>query len=188
MRVPIRTLLLIAALAMSLLAPAGAQAWVRKESNRWVWYVPNSHWVDAQSDNGIDISSATGVLYVGEGFGPTPGPVTHRSVVLYAKSSHALDLHPLRRVRIGRGGRVVRHGNIARRAYKWKGYRTDRHERVRGVLTVDVIRDDSTLTYGYAVYNRVAPRSLYRRWSGRLAFIQRHILLKPRTPDFTYAP
>jgi hypothetical protein len=183
-RVLLPTLALVATL---LLAPV-AHAWVRKESDRWVWYVPNSRWVDAQSDNGIDISSPTGVLYVGEGFGPTPAPVSHSWVVHYAKSSHALDLHPLRRVKIGRGGRIVQHGTIARRVYKWKGYRTDRHQRVRGVLTVDVISDPSTFSYGFAMYNRVAPRSLYRRWNGRLAFIQRHILLQPRSPDFTYAP
>ena len=180
--------MLVAVLTTALLAAPAAHAWVREESNRWVWYVPNHSWVDSQSDNGIDVSSPTGVLYVGHGFGPTPGPVSHKWVVGYAKSSHALDLHPLRRVKIGRGGRTVRHGTIARRVYKWKGYRTDRHERVRGVLTVDVISDNSTFTYGFAMYNRVAPRSLYRRWNRKLSFIQRHILLQPRSPDFTYAP
>jgi hypothetical protein len=188
MRLPSRTLVLVAILAAALLAAPAAHAWVRKESDRWVWYVPNDRWVDAQSDNGIDISSPTGVLYVGHGFGPTPGPVTHKWAVDHLKQTGALDVHPLGRVRIGKHGRTVRHGGIARRVYRWRGYRTDRHERVRGVLTVDVMSDDATFTYGYSAYNRVAPTSLFRRWNRKLAFIQRHILLHPRTPDFTYAP
>jgi hypothetical protein len=186
MRMPHRALILVSILATALLVAPAAQAWVRKESDRWVWYVPNHHWVDAQSDNGIDISSPTGVLYVGHGFSATPGPVTHKWVVGYAKRSHALDLHPLRRVRIGKGGPTVRHGGIARRLYRWTGYRTDRRESVRGVLTVDVIANDAAMSYGFAMSNRVAPASLFRRWNDRLAFIQRHILLHPRTPDFGF--
>jgi opacity protein-like surface antigen len=188
MRLPSRAPVLVAVLAAALLGAPAAHAWVREESNRWVWYVPNHRWVDAQSDNGIDISSPTGVLYVGHGFGPTPFPVTYNWVIDNAKRNGGLDVHPLRRVKFGRHSRTVTHGGIARRVYQWKGYRADRHERVRGVLTVDLMSDDATFTYGYSVYNRVAPTSLYRRWNRRLAFIQRHILLHPRTPDFTYAP
>jgi hypothetical protein len=189
MRVPRRpTLTLVAILLVALFAAPAAQAWVRKESDRWVWYVPSSRWVDAQSDNGIDISSPTGVLYVGHGFGPTPAPVSHRWVVGYLKQSHALDLHPLRRVRIGKGRAAGGSGGISRRVYKWSAVRTDRHERVRGVLTVDTISDPASFSYGFATYNRVAPKGLFRRWNRRLTFIQKHILLHPRTPDFTYAP
>jgi opacity protein-like surface antigen len=186
MREPRRALILVAVLAAALLAAPAAQAWVRKESDRWVWYVPTSKWVDAQSDNGIDISSPTGVLYVGHGFAQSPVPVTHAWVVGYVKRSHGLDLHPLRRVKVGRGSRTAVRGEIARRVYRWTGYRTDRRERVRGVLTVDVISNDAAASYGFALYNRVAPLSMYRAWSGRLAFIQRHILLHPRTPDFNF--
>jgi hypothetical protein len=182
-----RMLTPVLALLLMLVAASAAQAWVRKESDRWVWYVPNSHWVDSQSDNGIDISSPTGILYVGHGFSATPMPVTHEWVVDYTKRSGSLDQHPLRSIRFGRPGRVVTQGTVARRVYRWKGYRKDRHERVRGVMTVDVINDPSTLTYGFDVYQRVAPASLYRRWNGKLAFIQRHILLHPRTPDFSNA-
>lgn len=174
-------------LAFTALLPSAAQAWVRHESDRWVWYSPNSRWVDAQSDNGIDISSPTGALYVGHGFGPTPGPVTHSWAVNYVKTSRALDLHPLRAVRIGRGRAGGGAEGIERRVYRWSGYRTDRRERVRGVLTVDTISNPATFSYGFATYSRVAPRSLLRRWNRRLTFIQKHIRLIPRSPDFSDA-
>ena len=177
---------LAAALAVALVVAPTANAWVRKESSRWVWYVPSSRWVDAQSDNGIDISSPTGVLYVGHGFAPTPGPVTHESVVGYLVRSGGLDVHPLRRVRFIRRGRPVAREGIVRRVYQWRGYRKDRRERVRGVLTVDVMGNDASATYGYSAYSRVAPVWLFRRWDGRLRFIQRHIFLKPRTPDWGF--
>jgi hypothetical protein len=54
-------------------------------------------------------------------------------------------------------------------------------------MTVDVSNDPSTFTYGFDAYQRVAPASLYRRWDSNLAFIQRHILLHPRTPHFSNA-
>jgi hypothetical protein len=177
----------VALLAITALAAPAAQAWVRHESDRWVWYTPNSRWVDAQSDNGIDISSPTGALYVGHGFGPTPSPVTHSWVVNYVKTSKALDLHPLRRVRIGKGRSAGGGDGIERRVYKWSGYRTDRREGVRGVVTVDVINDPSTFSYGFAMYSRVAPRSLVGRWNRRLTFIQKQIRLIPRSPDFSNA-
>ena len=183
-RVPLTTVLTV--LAFALAAPA-AQAWVRHESDRWVWYTPTARWVDAQSDNGIDISSPTGALYVGHGFGPTPGPVTHSWAVNYAKTSRALDLHPLRDVKIGRGRAAGAAEGIERRVYRWRGYRTDRRERVRGVLTVDTIDNPESFSYGFAMYSRAAPRSLSRRWNRRLSFIQKHIRLIPRSPDFSDA-
>jgi hypothetical protein len=179
----IRLTLLTTVVASLLLAPA-AHGWVRKESQRWVWYVPNASWVDSQSDNGIDISSPTGVLYVGHGFGQTPGPVAHDDAVGYLVRNRGLDVHPLRGVRVTRRGRAVAHEGIERRVYQWRGYRTDRRERVRGVLTVDVMRDDATLTYGFSTYGRVAPARLFRRWNRRLAFMQRNIRLQPRTPEW----
>jgi hypothetical protein len=180
-------LLVLAAVAAALLAAPAAQAWVRHETDRWVWYVPNSRWVNSQSDNGIDISSPTGELYVGHGFSGTPLPVTHAWVVRFVKQNRALDLHPLRRVRIGRGRSAGAGGGISRRVYKWSGYRKDRREPVVGVLTVDVIDDPATFSHGFATYSRVAPRSKWRRWSGKLRFIQKQIRLHPRTPEFEFA-
>jgi hypothetical protein len=186
MRLPaIRLTLLTTVVASLLLAPA-AHGWVREESQRWVWYVPNSSWVDAQSDNGIDISSPTGVLYVGHGFAPASGPVAHDDAVDYLVRSRRLDVHPLRRVRFTRRGRPVAHEGIERRVYQWRGFRTDRRERVRGVLTVDVIRDDASFTYGFSTYSRVAPVGMWRRWNRKLTFMQRHIFLQPRTPDLDF--
>lgn len=181
----LRLTLLIAVVTALLLAPA-AHGWVRKESQRWVWYVPNHSWVDAQSDNGIDISSPTGVLYVGHGFSQTAGPTTHAEVVDYLVRSRGLDVHPLRRVRFTRRGRPVAHEGIVRRVYHWQARRTDRREPVRGVLTVDVMSNDATLTYGFSTSGRVAPTRVFRRWNKRLVFIERHILLQPRTPDLGF--
>ncbi len=180
----IRLTLLFAASVLVVLALApSAQAWVRHESANWVWYVPNSSWVDAQSAAGIDVSSPTGALYVGEGFSSSAVPVTHKWVVRYLKRSHALDLHPLRKVKIGRGNRVHGGGGIVRKVYKWRGYRTDRHESVRGVLTVDIMNGG----YGFASYDRVAPKRLYKKWARRLKFIEKHILLVPHSQDWGYA-
>jgi hypothetical protein len=175
---------IVAVLAGTLLMAPAAHGWVRKESNRWVWYVPNARWVDAQSDNGIDISSPTGNLYVGHGFSQTPAPMTHAQAVDFAVKSGGLDVHPLRKVQFTRRGRPVQRQGIVRRVYKWRAFRTDRRERVRGVLTVDVMSDPATFTYGYSMYSRVAPASMFRRWDRKLAFMQRHILLQPRTPEF----
>jgi hypothetical protein len=186
MRLPTIRLTLLATVAVTLLLAPAANAWVREESQRWVWYVPSHSWADAQSDNGIDISSPTGVLYVGHGFGQTPGPVSHQEVVDYAVRSRGLDVHRLRGVRFTSRSRVVEKGGIARRIYQWRGYRTNRRQSVRGVLTVDVMNNDASFTYGFATYNRVAPTRLFQRWNRRLAFIQRHILLQPRTPDWGF--
>jgi hypothetical protein len=61
---------LLAVVAGALLVAPVAHGWVRKESDRWVWYVPSDSWVDSQSDNALQLSSPTGALYVGAGFGP----------------------------------------------------------------------------------------------------------------------
>ena len=183
MRVPALRILLLAFACTLLLAPS-ASAWVRKENDRWTWYVPNSRWVESHSDNGIDVSSPTGVLYVGHGFGPTPAPVTHQEVVSFTRRQGALDLHPLRGVRFSRPGRRVSTRGIVRRGYRWRGYRTDRRERVRGLLTVDVM--ETAFSYGFSTYSRVAPASQFRRWDRRLAFIQRNIRLRPRPPDWGF--
>jgi hypothetical protein len=177
---------LLAAVAGTLLVAPAAHGWVRKESDRWVWYVPSHRWVDAQSDHGIDITSPTGALFVGHGFGPTVGPVTHGWAARRARRSGGLDPHPLRRVRFSRPSRPVVHDGIVRRVYRWRGYRTDRRERVRGVLTVDVINNPATFTFGYALYGRTAPTRLFGRWDRRLRFMQRHISLKPRTPEWGF--
>jgi hypothetical protein len=187
MAAPVARIAFLAALVAALVLAPAAHGWVRQESDRWVWYVPNGKWVDAQSDNGIDISSPTGSLYVGHGFGPTPGPVTHQQVVDYLVQSRALDLHPLRRVRFTRRGAPVQHEGIVRRVYEWRSFRTDRRERVRGVLTVDVLSNDVTLSYGFSTYGRVAPLKQFKRWNRRLRFIERHVLLKPRSPDWSNA-
>jgi hypothetical protein len=177
---------LLAALAGALLAAPIAHGWVRKESDRWVWYVPNDSWVDSQSDNTIQLSSSTGALYVGAGFGPTAAPMTHERALEIAVENDGLDIHPVRRVRfIRRGGPVV-HEGISRRTYEWIGYRPSRQQRVHGVLTVDVMNDDATFSYGYSLYARVAPVALWKRWKRKLAFMESKIRLQPRSPDFGF--
>jgi hypothetical protein len=182
---PLR-IVLLAVVAGALLAAPVAHAWVRKESDRWVWYVPSDAWVDSQSDNSLQLSSPTGALYVGAGFGPTPTPMTHERALQIAVENDGLDIHPVRRLRFIRRGRLVEHEGISRRTYEWVGYRPSRHQRVHGVLTVDVMNDDATFTYGYSLYARVAPVSLWRQWKRKLAFMESRIRLQPRTPDFGF--
>lgn len=178
--------ILLGAIAAALLAAPSAQAWVRKESDRWVWYVPNARWVDSQGQNGIDLTSPTGHLFVGHGFGPTPYAITHDEAVDIAVQNSGLDPHPLRSVRLSAAGGPTTHEGVVRRVYKWRGYRTDRKERVRGVLTVDVMNDDATFTYGYSLYARTAPLSLFKRWDRKLLFMQRNIRLQPSTPEWGF--
>jgi hypothetical protein len=177
-------LTLALALLGSLLAAAPSSAWVRKESQWWVWYVPKSNWAAAQSAQGIDISSPTGVLYVGHAFSATPLPWTHDQVVDHIRDHDAFDVHPLRKLRVADGSAIRTHETVERRTYKWKAYRTDRDERVRGLLTVDIIADDSTFTYGFASYNRVAPADEFDRRNKTLKRIQKSIFFQPRSPDF----
>jgi hypothetical protein len=177
---------LLAIVAGALLVAPVAHGWVRKESDRWVWYVPSDSWVDSQSDNALQLSSPTGALYVGAGFGPTTAPMTHERALQIAVENDGLDIHPVRRVRFIRRGGPVEHEGISRRTYEWVGYRPSRHQRVHGVLTVDVMNDDATFTYGFSLYARVAPVSLWRQWKRKLAFMQSRIRLQPRTPDFGF--
>jgi hypothetical protein len=175
---------LLAVVAGALVVAPVAHGWVRKESDRWVWYVPSDAWVDSQSDNALQLSSPTGALYVGAGFGPTPAPMTHERALQIAVDNDGLDIHPVRRVRFIRRGGPVEHEGISRRTYEWVGYRPSRHQRVHGVLTVDIMNDDATFTYGFSLYARVAPVSLWRQWKRKLAFMESRIRLQPRTPDF----
>lgn len=181
-RLALLPLVLLASLAVA--APSSAM--VRKESQWWVWYVPKANWVAAQSAEGIDITSPTGTLYVGYAFSATPRPWTHREVIDLIVSNNAMDPHRERNVRIGNGSRVRRHGAVYRWTYKWTAYRADRNERIRGFLTVDIIRDDSTYTYGFGAYNRSAPVGLWDRWNERLTRVQKNIRFKPRSPDFDF--
>ena len=177
---------LLAVMAGALLAAPVAHGWVRKESDRWVWYVPSQSWVDSQSDHALQLSSPTGALYVGAGFGPTTAPMTHERALRIAVENDGLDIHPVRRVRFIRRSGPVEHEGISRRTYEWVGYRPSRRQRVHGVLTVDVMNDDSTFTYGYSLLARVAPASMWRGWKRKLAFIESNIRLQPSTPDFGF--
>jgi hypothetical protein len=149
--------------------------------------VPKGDWVDSQSDNGIDISSPTGSIHVGLGFGPTIGPVTHEWAVDVAVNRGGLDPHPLRKLKLGRGSKPKQRQGIVRRVYKWRAYRSDRGERIKGVLTVDTFSDPLTLTHGYSLASRGAPSKKYRRWKKKLALMQKQIRLQPRSPEWGWA-
>jgi opacity protein-like surface antigen len=149
------------AAAVTLGSAGAAQAWVRREGRWWTYYLPTSHWVAAESASGLDISSPTGVLYAGYGFSSSPFPLTHQQVVDYTVRSGGLDVHPVRSVRFTSRSGYTRAGPALRRIYQWQGVRTDRRERVRGVFTVDVFRDDATTTYGFAASTRVTPTAQF---------------------------
>lgn len=177
---------LIATAFVLLLTAGPASAWVRKESQWWVWYVPNGDWNAAQSSTTIDITSPTGVLYVGNGWSSWSVPVDHAWVVDLLRDNNGFDPHPLRNLRVGRGSGEVCQETVCRRKYRWRAYRTDRDEKVTGRLTVDVIRDDLTFTYGWATSNRSAPTRAFRREDRKLRRIERSIFFKPRTPEFNF--
>jgi hypothetical protein len=178
--------LVIATAVVLLLAAGSASAWERKESQWWVWYVPTDNWNAAQSATTIDITSPTGVLYVGNGWSSWPAPVDHAWVIDLLRSNSGFDPHPLRNLRVGRGSRQVCQETVCRRRYRWRGYRTDRDEKVTGRLTVDVIRDELTFSYGWATSNRSAPTRQFARENRRLRRIERRIFFKPRTPEFNF--
>lgn len=170
----------------ALVAAGPASAWERKESQWWVWYVPNDDWNAAQSSTTIDITSPTGALYVGVGFSSWPEPVTHREVIRLMKDHDAFDPHRYRDLHVGHGSKAVVHDTVSRRKYKWSAYRTGRKEAIKGRLTVDVIRDDSTATYGWAVSNRSAPADGFGKQDKKLRRIERNVRFKPRTPEFDF--
>lgn len=177
-------LALALAILGALLTAAPASAWVRKESQWWVWYVPNNDWAAAQSSTTIDITSPTGVLYVGVGWASTSFPRTHEDVVDTLVTNNGLDPHPLTRIKMGRGSKPVTNDTVTRRKYKWSAYRTDRRERIKGRLTVDIIRDDLTLSYGFATSNRAAPARTFGKHDKTLRRIERNTLYQPRSPEF----
>lgn len=169
------------AVALGGVGVAQAQSLQRHESQFWVWYAP-ARWVAAEGRAGIDISSPTGVHHVGYAFSGWPGPVSHADVVNLVAGNGALDVHPLRSVRVSRGGRAAPFGGGVRRVYTWRAYRTDRREGTRGVLKVDVFNSDATATYGFAatVYN--SPTRSWRRQRRLLARLSRVISFKPESP------
>ena len=182
--------LVLAAIAAALLCPliatGTASAWERKESQWWVWYVPNDDWNAAQSATTIDVTSPTGVLYVGSGWSAWPAPVDHDWVIALLRKHDGFDPHPLRKLRVGGGSREVCQETVCRRRYKWRAYRTDRDEKITGRLTVDIIRDDLTYSYGWATSNRSAPAKQFGREDKKLRRVERNIRFKPRTPEFDF--
>lgn len=76
-------------------------------------------------------------------------------------------------------GRPFRYGLWDRQISNWTGRRIDRHEWVRGVLTLDLLNDASTGTYADEAFTRVGPAAVWRRWARTLLFVQNHIVYKP---------
>lgn len=181
----------LGALLLALLTCAGpaapaADAKLKRHENRyWVWYAPGG-WTAAWGRAGIDITSPTGVLYVGQGFSGTAFPVTHREVIDYLLGSGALDVHPLRRVRIIRSRKPAPFGGGVRQKLQWKAFRTDRRERVRGTLLVDVFSDHATRAYGFASTVYVAPKRKWRKKKRKLRKVSKTLFYKPQTPDFGF--
>ena len=171
--------LLVAALMLT--CTAAAQAWVRHDGRWWTYYLPTSRWVAAESSAGIDISSPTGVFYVGYGFSGSPFPLTNQQVVDYTVRTGGLDVHPLRAVHFTSRSRYSHVSTALRRVYNWTAVRTDRREKVRGVLTVDVFRSDATATYGFAASTRVSPTAQFRRQDPLLVTVLHRIFYHPHS-------
>jgi hypothetical protein len=173
---------LVVALVLTSAAAWAAASWVRHDDHWFVWYAPDATWVHDESANGIDITSATGVLSVGFGFSGWTSPLTINDVAGYWIRAGALDAHPLQGIRIVSAGRPYKNGPALRQEFEWTGIRTDRNESVRGVFSVDVYNDAALGSYGFDVYTRTAPTGVYAQWSATLAQIQHLIFFKPRSP------
>jgi hypothetical protein len=180
-------IIVLAAMAGATVAAAAMPKLKRHEDRYWTWYAP-AGWVAAQSRAGIDISSPTGVLHVGYGFSGTAFPVSHEEVRDYLVQSGGLDVHPLRNVNFLRTGSPFRFAGGQREISQWSAFRSDRRERTRGTLKVDVFNDYSSGSFGFASSVYSAPKRKWKSQKGLLNRLLGLIFYRPQTPDFAAAP
>jgi len=174
-------LALVSALVLSVAGPASGAKLKRHESRWWVWYGPPG-WVSAESANGIDVTSPTGVLHAGYGWSGTAFPVSHGEVRDYVTGSGGLDVHPLARVSFPRTGRPFSFAGGTRQVSAFRGYRTNRRQWIKGIVKVDVFNDASAGAYGFATSVYGAPVRKFRRSRSILDRILGLIFYKPRSP------
>lgn len=160
-----------------------AASWIRRELQHFIVWVPDNSWNTVNSTNGVDITSALGELNVSAGFSGWPYPLTIKDIVDYGLKTGGFDAHPLSNAKLTPQGPAHPFGKgTTRQIFNLSGYRTDRKERVRGVVTIDVFNFPATGVYGYDAYTRVAPVTQWQRVAGTLLYIQKHITYKPKTP------
>lgn len=170
----------LAAVATLVAAPASAEKLKRQESRWWVWYAPPG-WVSAESANGIDITSPTGVLHAGYGWSGSAFPVSHRDVRDYVAGSGGLDVHPLARVSFPRTGRPFAFAGGTRQVSVFRAFRRNRRQWIKGVLKVDVF-NPSAGAYGFATSVIGAPVRKFKRSRRTLNRVLRLIFYKPHSP------
>jgi opacity protein-like surface antigen len=172
---------LLAALALVVAGPASGAQLKRHESRWWVWYGPPG-WVSAESANGIDITSPTGVFHAGYGWSSSAFPLNNGEVRDYLASSGGLDVHPLARLSFLRTGRAFSFAGGTRQVSVFRAYRTNRRQWIKGILKVDVFNDESTGSYGFAASVTGAPLREFRASRSALDRIVKLIFFKPRSP------
>ncbi len=154
----------------------------RCEGRYFICWTP-TRWLAVESQNGLDISSPTGTFYVGFAFSRWYRPVTFDGLLRYflqvqRRFGRGIDLHPLTAIRFTSRGRPYPWGIWERQISTWTARRTDRGERVRGVLTIDIHNDPGTF-YGDEGFSRVAPVARWRTMARTLLYVQNHIKYKP---------
>jgi len=151
----------------------------RHESRWWVWYAP-PRWVAAESANGIDITSPTGVLHIGYGFSGTAFPISQAEVREYLTESGGLDSHPLSRVAFLRTGRPFAFAGGMRQISVFRAYRTNRRQWIRGILKIDVFESGGAPGFAASVIG--APVRQFRGSRSTLERVLKLIFFKPRSP------
>ena len=179
----LRALLVALAVAgcLATVATAGS-SWVHRETEHWRMQLPNDDWNSVDGKNGTDITSPLGELYVAIAFAGWNYPLRTDDIVNLGIRLGTLDAHPLSSLRISKlGGATHPAPGQTQQVYVWTAFRTDRRERARGNLKVNVYNSPATGVYAYSLWTRTAPAAQWARVDPTLRFIQNSITYKPRS-------
>jgi hypothetical protein len=155
--------------------------WVRHEGKWFIWYAPDRSWQDVQSVGGIDLASGDGTQAVAFGFSGWPTPLTFQDVVAYWLRAIAAA-GVITDIRFTSVGSITQQGAIYRSVSTWSGYRSDLQQKVSGVLTIHVYRDDAQGIYGFDNFTRAGPAAGYAALDPTLLRIQNLVIYKPHDP------
>ena len=152
--------------------------WVRREVPNWIYWVPNSKWVDTHNMNGIDVSSPTGDIVVSWAWAGTPLPVSLPELIDYLFTP--ANTEGLSRITL-REGPVTGATGDQRQTVTWTA--TRQHplkgaQAVRGATKLHVFTVGYG-AYGFEVTSMMSPVQQWKRNLPTMRMIQGNILYIP---------
>jgi hypothetical protein len=160
----------LAALAVvAVLAPAGAasSAWIHWQGRHFTCWIPDRHWQVVESDNGLDISSPTGLAEVSFAYatnGPSNYGIGQIVGILLSPQAGIANARIL-----GHGAVYRTGGGGAGQVVTFTGVRVRDRTLVRGILRVEVFGN------AFDAYEQRAPARQWAAWAPTLAAVQNHI-------------